>query len=61
MNLGRDDQAGFRLDSTFTHKQHAPLCNRGNEPLTTRTDYTNKYLLTLANNVLQRSWNQDNW
>lgn len=47
MNLGRDDQAGFRLDTTASHKQHATLCVRGNKPLTTRTDYTNKYPSTL--------------
>lgn len=47
MNLGRDDQAGFRLDTTATHRQHGTLCVRGAESLTTRTDYTTKYASTL--------------
>ena len=41
--LNRDDAAGFRLDSTFTHKQH----KAGNPELTTRTDFLNKYTATL--------------
>ena len=32
--LNRDDQAGFRLDTTYTHKSTA---------VTTRTDFVNKY------------------
>ena len=47
LNLGRDDQAGFRLDTMATHRQHGTLCVQGSEPLTTRTDYTNKYPSTL--------------
>lgn len=43
MNLGRDDQAGFRLDSMTTHKQHGTLCLKNEVPLTTRTDYVNRY------------------
>lgn len=43
MNLGRDDQAGFRLDTMATHKSHATLCISGKESLTTRTDYVNSY------------------
>ena len=43
MNLGRDDQAGFRLDTMATHKSHATLCISGKESLTTRTDYVNNY------------------
>ena len=38
MNVGRDDQAGFRLDIMATHKLHATLCVKGSEHTTTRTD-----------------------
>ena len=41
--LNRDDAAGFRLHSTFTHKQRTVLAEKGNPELTTRTDYLNKY------------------
>ena len=47
VNLGRDDQAGFRLDTMASHRLHGTLCVKGNEPLTTRTDYVNKYPSTL--------------
>ena len=43
VNVGRDDQAGFRLDTMTTSKQHASLCLKDNIPLTTRTDYVNPY------------------
>lgn len=43
VNVGRDDQAGFRLDTMTTNKQHPTLCLKGNLPLTTRTDYVNPY------------------
>lgn len=42
-NIGRDDQAGFRLDTMTTHKLHPTLCAKGNEHVTTYTDYTTKY------------------
>ena len=42
-NLGRDDQAGFRLDTMTTHKLHPTLCVQGHEHLITYTDYTTKY------------------
>lgn len=45
--LNRDDASGFRLDSTFTHKQHKVLSEAGNPELTTRTDFLNKYTATL--------------
>ena len=45
--LNRDDAAGFRMDSTFTHKQHKVLAEVGNPELTTRTDFLNKYTATL--------------
>ena len=50
MNAGRDDQAGFRLDTTTTSKQHGTLCLIYNFPLTTRTDYTNPYKQTTCYN-----------
>ena len=47
VNLGRDDQAGFRLDTMASHRLHGSLCVKGKESLTTRTDYVNKYPSTL--------------
>lgn len=43
MILNRDDQAGFRLDTTYTHKQQKATSLSENPELTTRTDYVNKY------------------
>lgn len=43
-SLNRDDAAGLRLDSTFTHKQHTVLAEAGNPEHTTyTTDFLNKY------------------
>ena len=39
--INRDDQAGFRLDSTFTHKNYPVLSVK--PTITTRTDFINKY------------------
>lgn len=39
--LNRDDQAGFRLDTTYTHKGRDVLCEEAET--TTRVDYVNKY------------------
>ena len=39
--LNRDDQAGFRLDSTFTHKNYPMLSLKPTN--TTRTDFVNKH------------------
>lgn len=39
--LNRDDQAGFRLDSTFTHKNFPALSLKPTN--TTRTDFVNKH------------------
>ena len=47
MNIGRDGQAGFRLDTMTTHRLHGTLCVKGKEALTTRTDYTTRYPSTL--------------
>ncbi|CAB4010628.1 Hypothetical predicted protein [Paramuricea clavata] len=41
--LNRDDQAGFRLDITFTHKQGKCIILESQPSLTTRTDFVNKY------------------
>jgi len=43
--LNRDDQAGFRLDTTYTHKGRGTLCH--DEEITTRVDYVNSYSSTL--------------
>ena len=47
IKLGRDDQAGFRLDTLATHRLHSSLRVKGKEALATRTDYVNKYRSTL--------------
>ena len=46
--LNRDDAAGFRLDTTYTHKQHKILGEAERPEVTTLTDYVNKY-----NSILQ--------
>lgn len=45
--INRDDASGFRLDSTFTHKQHRVLQDKSRPELTTRTDFLNRYSSTL--------------
>jgi hypothetical protein len=45
MLLNRDDQAGFRLDSTYTHKSIPTLSVK--PTATTRTDFSNKYAAQL--------------
>ena len=47
LNINRDDQAGFRLDTLSTHSKHATLCIAEEQPLTTKTDYVNSYPSTL--------------
>ena len=47
ININRDDQAGFRLDTLATHNKQATLCIQDSVPLTTKTDYVNKYQSTL--------------
>ena len=39
--INRDDQAGFRLDTTYTHKGRGVLCEE--METTTRVDYVNTY------------------
>lgn len=41
--VNRDDAAGFRLDTTYTHKQHKSVAEVDNPELTTRTDFVNNY------------------
>lgn len=45
--INRDDAAGFRLDTLTTCKQYGTPTVRGQDILTTRTDYVNKYPSTL--------------
>ena len=45
--LNRDDAAGFRLSTTFTHKQHKGVQLLDSHDLTSRTDYMNKYTSVL--------------
>ena len=41
--LNRDDQAGLRLDTTFTHRQGKCITTDNMPSLTTRTDFVNPY------------------
>lgn len=41
--INRDDAAGFRLDTTYTHKQYKAISDANQQEVTTRTDYVNKY------------------
>ena len=43
LNINRDDAASFRLDTLTTCKQDPNPVVRGNDILTTRTDYVNRY------------------
>lgn len=43
LNINRDDAAGFRLDTLTSCKQYATPVVSGNEVLTTRTDFVNRY------------------
>ncbi len=45
--LNRDDATGFRLDATFTHKQHKVVQLLDSHDLTSKTDYMNKYTSVL--------------
>lgn len=45
--INRDDAAGFRLDTTYTHKQHKAVSDANRQEVTTRTDYVNKYASVL--------------
>lgn len=42
-NINRDDASGFRLDTLTTNKQYANAVVQGQDIVTTRTDYVNKY------------------
>ena len=39
----RDDQAGFRMDTTFTHRQGKCITLESTPSVTTRTDFMNQY------------------
>ena len=41
--FNRDDAAGFRLDTTYTHKQNKLVSSSNSTEVTTRTDFVNKY------------------
>ena len=43
LNINRDDQAGFRLDTMTTHHQYTTPSIKGKEALTTHTAYVNRY------------------
>ena len=45
--LNRDDAAGFRLDTTYTHKQHKAVQLINQPDLTTRTYFVNSYTALL--------------
>ena len=49
--LNRDDAAGFRLDTTYTHKQYKTMSVKDKPELTTRTDYVNKYKSVLQTSM----------
>ena len=48
--LNRDDAGGFRLVTTFMHKQHALFSTIAEPEQTTRSDYLNKYTAVLRVN-----------
>ncbi len=41
--INRDDHAGFRLDTTFTHLQIKSVALQSQPTLTTHTDFVNSY------------------
>ena len=43
LNVNRDDATGFQLDTLTTCKQYANPVVQGQDILTTRTDYVNRY------------------
>ena len=45
--INRDDASGFRLDTTYTQKQHRILQEKEKPELTTRTDFVNNYKTVL--------------
>lgn len=49
--INRDDASGFRLDTLTTCKQYASPAVQGDDILTTRTDYVNKYPSTLQTTI----------
>jgi len=57
--LNRDDASGFRLDTTFTHKQNKVLSVSTSPEVTTRTDFVNKYssILQVSSYLIMESEN----
>ena len=53
--LNRDDKAGFRLDSTFTHKS-TPSLNTNGSTITTHTDFVNKHQSQLQTTCYNITW-----
>ena len=49
--LNRDDAAGYRLGTTYTHKQYKNVSLINQPELTTRTDYVNKYKSVLQTSM----------
>ena len=58
LTLNRDDQAGFRLDTTYTHRGHRSISVHGEQKVTCHTDYlNNKYssILKTTSYVFRKS------
>ena len=47
LNINRDDQGSFCLNTLATHDKYATLCISKEVPLTNKVDYVNKYPSTL--------------
>ena len=48
VNVNRDDASGFRLDTLATHRLHRTPALKGQDTLTTYTDYVSKYPATIS-------------
>ena len=48
MNVNRDGASGFRLDTLATHRLHRTPALKGQDTLTTYTDYVSKYPATIS-------------
>ena len=48
--FGRDDQAGFRLNSTYTHKQYESIGRK--KSVTTRTDFVKSTSFSISSGLL---------
>ena len=63
LNINRDDQAGFRLDTLATHHQYSTPVVKGEDVLTTYTDYVNRYpsVLQTTSYSFSRTSNTDEY